>query len=122
VSRRNEIAEGYRTLLADIDRLELPLAAPPGQRHAYHLFVVRHREGAAARRRLYDGLRARGIMAQVHYLPVYRHPWYRRAYGYAEGHCPAAEAFYSGCLSLPCFPALTESEQEQVAAAVRALV
>ena len=122
VAARNAIADRYRALLADVNALELPPAAPAGQRHAYHLFVVRHRDGAAARRRLYDGLRELGILAQVHYLPVYRHPWYRDTYGYREGHCPRAETFYSQCLSLPCFPTLTEAEQKQVAAAVRKLV
>ncbi len=122
VARRNALAARYRELLGDVGQLEQPPAAPPGHRHAHHLFVVRHRDGALARRRLYDGLRARGILAQVHYLPVYLHPWYRSVYGYGEGLCPAAERYYAGCLSLPCFPALTEGEQERVAAAVRELV
>jgi perosamine synthetase len=121
VLRRNELAERYRVLLADVEQLELPPTAPAGVRHAYHLFVVRHSDGAGARRRLYEGLRERGVMAQVHYLPVYRHPWYRRTYGYEDGACPTAEDFYAGCLSLPCFPALTGAEQDYVAAAVRAL-
>jgi perosamine synthetase len=121
VARRNEVADRYRELLGDIERLELPPAAPPDHRHAHHLFVVRHREGAEARRRLYDGLHERGILAQVHYLPVYLHPWYRNTHGYAEGLCPAAEGYYAGCLSLPCFPALGDIEQERVAAAVREL-
>jgi perosamine synthetase len=121
VARRNELAERYRALLADVEQLDLPPAAPAGHRHAYHLFVVYHRDGANARRRLYEGLRERGIMAQVHYLPVYRHPWYRRIHGYREGLCRIAEDFYAGCLSLPCFPALTDVEQERVAATVRAL-
>jgi len=121
VARRNEIADNYRTLLAD-GPLELPPAALAGQRHAYHLFVVRHPDGYAARRRLYDGLHEHGIMVQVHYLPIYRHPWYRRTYGYRKGHCPAAEAFYGSCLSLPCFPALAHDEQERVAATVRELI
>jgi perosamine synthetase len=122
VARRNALAARYRELLGDVAQLELPPAAPPGHRHAHHLFVVRHRDGAAARRRLYDGLRARGILAQVHYLPVYLHPWYRTVYGYDEGLCPAAERYYAGCLSLPCFPALADGDQELVAAAVRELV
>jgi UDP-4-amino-4,6-dideoxy-N-acetyl-beta-L-altrosamine transaminase len=122
VSRRNELAARYRSLLADLAPLELPPAPRMGQRHAYHLFIVRHRDGAAARRRLYDGLHKCGIMAQVHYLPVYRHPWYQHMYGYEQGLCPAAEEYYAGCLSLPCFPGLTDDEQEQVARAVRALV
>lgn len=122
IARRNEVADRYRDLLGDIAELELAPGAPPGARHAYHLFVVRHREGAAARKRLYDGLHERGILAQVHYLPAYRHPFYRDAYGYREGLCPAAEEYYAGCLSLPCFPALSDAEQELVAAAVRELV
>jgi perosamine synthetase len=122
VARRNELAERYRKLLGEIEALELPPAAPPGHRHAHHLFVVRHRAGAEARRRLYDGLRERGIQAQVHYLPVYLHPWYGSTYGYTEGLCPAAESYYAGCLSLPCFPALSDRQQERVAAAVRELV
>jgi perosamine synthetase len=122
IDRRNEIAKRYRELLGDIAELELAPAAPRDYRHAYHLFVVRHREGAAARRRLYDGLHEREILAQVHYLPVYRHPFYRDTYGYTEGLCPAAEAYYAGCLSLPCFPALTDAQQELIATAVRELV
>jgi perosamine synthetase len=121
VARRNELAERYRELLGDLEQLELAPSAPAGHRHAYHLFVVRHREGSHARRRLYDGLRERGVSGQVHYLPVYRHPWYRDSYGYAEGLCPTAEAYYAGALSLPCFPALTDREQRHVAAAVRDL-
>jgi len=122
VARRNELAARYRELLADVHELELPPAALPGQRHAHHLFVVRHRAGARARRRLYEGLRERGILAQVHYAPVYLHPWYRETYGYAEGLCPAAEFYYAGCLSLPCFPALSDRELERVVASVRELV
>jgi perosamine synthetase len=121
VRSRNEVADRYRELLGDLEQLELPPAAPASYRHAHHLFVVRHRAGAQARRRLYDGLHERGILAQVHYLPAYRHPWYRSTYGYAEGLCPAAETYYAGCLTLPCYPALTEPQQEQVASAVREL-
>jgi UDP-4-amino-4,6-dideoxy-N-acetyl-beta-L-altrosamine transaminase len=120
VERRNAIAARYRAALQDLGAIELPPEPPPGSRHGRHLFVIRLREGAAARRALYDHLRARGILAQVHYVPVYRHPWYRETFGYAEGLCPQAERLYSGCLSLPCFPDLTPAEQDEVIAEVRA--
>ena len=45
-----------------------------------------------ARRRLYDALRERGILCQVHYLPVYRHPWYAETYGYEAGPVPGGGA------------------------------
>jgi perosamine synthetase len=121
VLRRNEIAARYRELLADVAEIELPPEAPSGSRHAHHLFVIRHRQGADARRALYDGLHQRGILAQVHYPPVHLHPWYRRTYGYGPGLCPVAEALYEGFISLPCFPTLTDEEQVLVAGAVRDL-
>ncbi|HWK29035.1 MAG TPA: UDP-4-amino-4,6-dideoxy-N-acetyl-beta-L-altrosamine transaminase [Solirubrobacter sp.] len=118
VAARNAVAARYREALSDLDGLRLPPAAPPGERHAYHLFAVE----VPHRRALYDALRERGILAQVHYLPVYLHPYYRERYGYAPGLCPEAEAYYARCLSLPCFPALTEAEQDSVVAAVRELL
>ncbi len=122
VVRRNEIAERYRRALADVPALEPAPPAPAGSLHAYHLFVVRHRDGAPARLRLYERLRERGILTQVHYAPVYRHPWYAATYGYADGLCPEAERYYAGCLSLPCFPALSDADQDRVVAEVREAV
>lgn len=119
VARRNEVAERYRDALGDLDWLELPPGAATPSLHAYHLFAIRLRGGGAARQSLYRHLHERGILAQVHYIPVYRHPYYEQAFGYTRGLCPEAERYYESCLSLPCFPALTEAEQEEVIAAVR---
>jgi len=121
ITRRNEIAARYRAELSGCEDLELAPAAPEGSLHAYHLFVVRHRGGAGARQALFDGLRERGVLAQVHYIPVYRHPWYRERYGYEPGMCLAAERYYDECLSIPCFPGLTDSEQDVVISALRDL-
>jgi perosamine synthetase len=111
VTRRRELAERYRSLLAP-----LPVALPPGdiegRRHAYHLFPVRVPE----RRRVYDHMRASGIGVQVHYVPIYEHPEFA-ALGPAS-RFPNTAAAYDSLLSLPLFPSLTESEQDSV---VRAL-
>jgi perosamine synthetase len=122
VAARNAVAGRYREALGDLQALELPPSAPLDSRHAYHLFVVRCREGAGARRALYDHLHARGVLAQVHYVPVYLHPYYRERYGYQAGLCPEAERYYAGCLSLPCFPDLSAAEQDTVVEAVREAV
>jgi UDP-4-amino-4,6-dideoxy-N-acetyl-beta-L-altrosamine transaminase len=121
LDRRNEIAARYRDGLGDIEQLLLAPETRPGERHGRHLYVIVHRDGAPARRRLYDGLREREILTQVHYLPVYFHPYYRETYGYEPGLCPRAEAYYAGCLSLPCYPTLTAEQQDTVIAAVREL-
>lgn len=121
ITRRNEVADRYRELLSGVEEVELPARAPEGSRHAQHLFVVRCRAGREARHELYDRLRERGIATQVHYAPVYHHPWYREQYGHEPGLCPEAEAYYDQCLSLPCYASLTESDQVLVAESVREL-
>ncbi|MEA2195327.1 MAG: hypothetical protein QOG42_1761 [Solirubrobacteraceae bacterium] len=119
VARRNEVAERYRELLADEERIALPPAAPPGSLHGHHLFVVHVRAGAGARRATYDALHAAGIGVQVHYIPVYRLPYYRDRLGAAQDACPHAEDYYAGAISLPMFPTLTDGEIRRVADELR---
>jgi dTDP-4-amino-4,6-dideoxygalactose transaminase len=82
-----------------------------GTQSSWHLLPVRL--PAAARRHVYETLRARDIGVQVHYVPVHRQPFYR-ARGADPADCPAAEAFYREVLSLPCFPGMTDEDVERV--------
>lgn len=119
VTRRNAVAARYREALAGIEGLELPPEAPADALHAYHLFVVHLTEGAGRRLALYRRLLENDIRSQVHYVPVYLHPYYRETFGYAPGLCPEAERYYSGCLSIPCYPDLSPAEQDRVIEVVR---
>jgi perosamine synthetase len=114
VTARNKIATQYRELLADEERVELPPAAPAGSLHAYHLFVIRVRAGAEVRLAVYDALHAAGIGVQVHYIPIYRLPYYRDTLNFAQNECPVTEEYYAGALSLPIFPGLAKSDVERV--------
>jgi len=114
VERRNEIASLYRELLAGEDRIGLPPAARDGDRHGYHLFVIHVRAGAAERKRVFEELRAAGIGVQVHYIPVYRLPYYRDTLGVPQDTCPHAEDYYWGAISLPMFPGLTDHDVRRV--------
>jgi dTDP-4-amino-4,6-dideoxygalactose transaminase len=116
IARRNEIAERYHALLADLP-VELPPAAPPGWRHAYHLFPVR----VPHRRAVYDAMRDGGIAVQVHYVPITHHPVYRRR-GIRPEDYPETERAYAGLLSLPMYPALTDEQQDRVVAVLKAAV
>jgi dTDP-4-amino-4,6-dideoxygalactose transaminase len=51
---------------------------------------------------------------QVHYIPIYRLPYYRDELGYAQDECPNAETYYAGAVSLPMFPAMTAGDVERV--------
>ena len=82
---------------------------PSSVGHAYHLYVIQ----ADDRKGLYDYLRTKNIMAQVHYIPVHLMPYYRQ-FGWQPGDFPNAEQYYAHCLSLPMFPTLTDDEQTYV--------
>ena len=114
VARRNQIADRYRELLADLP-IGLPPAAPPGYRHGYHLFAVRVPE----RRSVYDRMRASGIATQVHYVPIHHHP-VSADIGLKPGDLPVCDAIYEGLLSLPMFPGLTDGDVDDVAEHLRA--
>jgi UDP-4-amino-4,6-dideoxy-N-acetyl-beta-L-altrosamine transaminase len=118
VTARNRIADRYRELLGGIGELQLPFAANAGARHAYHLFVVRFREGAARRRVAYDHLRARGIGVQVHYIPIPTHGLYR-SLGYTMKGLDATQSYYEQALSLPIFPAMSDADIARVVGEVR---
>ena len=64
------------------------------------------------RKEVYDALRAEGIMAQIHYIPVYHQPYYRHLLGNVCLEC--TEEYYSTCLSLPVFPLLRDDQQTYV--------
>lgn len=115
VERRNELALRYRSLFADLP-VELPPSAPAGWRHAYHLFAVR----VPDRDRIYDGLLAGGVRAQVHYVPTYR--FTRFGGGSDATRFPHTEAAYRGLLSLPLFPGLKDEEQDRVAHVLESLL
>jgi perosamine synthetase len=118
LARRRAIAATYDGGLSSIPGLDLP-GRREGVESAWHLYVVRVSE-PSRRRQFFDALRDRAIGVQVHYLPVYRHPYYRNL-GYPEGLCPLAEAFYARAVSLPIFPGLADDDVARVIDAVRAV-
>lgn len=119
VQRRNQIAERYRELLAEESRIALPPAAPERDLHGYHLFVVRVLAGADARLRVFTAMRQAGIGVQVHYIPIYRHPYYRDVLRVEQDCTPATEEYYSGAISLPIFPEMSSRDIRRVVAELR---
>lgn len=110
VDRRNELASRYDELLADLP-LTLPMILD-GVRSAWHLYVVQLQD-MDLRREVFEQLRAAGIGVNVHYIPVHTQPYYRNL-GFKQGDFPVAENYYRRAISLPMFPALSESDQDRV--------
>jgi dTDP-4-amino-4,6-dideoxygalactose transaminase len=113
VARRHRIAERYEDALRDLP-LQLPWQHPDGY-SSYHLYPVRvpHGVGKRSQRQVYDALQAVGINVNLHYIPVYRQPYYK-SLGFTAGYCPEAEKYYRETISLPMFPTLSDTDQMKV--------
>jgi UDP-4-amino-4,6-dideoxy-N-acetyl-beta-L-altrosamine transaminase len=117
VARRHELAKRYDQRLAN-----LPVTTPwqhPDGYSALHLYVIKLRLGEINRshREVFDRLREKGIGVNLHYIPVHLQPFYQRM-GFRRGDFPAAERYYDEAISLPIYPALEPSQQDQVIAAL----
>ena len=116
-TRRSAISDAYRAAFAGDPRMDLPPCAPPGDRHAWHLFVVRLR--GVARDRFVAAMTARGIGTSVHFIPLHLHPYWRGRYGWQPGDFPAAHASYLRSVSLPIYSRMSDADVDRVVSAVR---
>lgn len=114
---RVRLAERYDSLLKDVP-VKRPLLDDNRHRSGWHLYVVELAAGHD-RRKVFEALREAGIGVNVHYQPVHTQPFYQQR-GFAEGDFPHAEAYYEQAITLPLYPGLTDEEQEQVVAALKA--
>ncbi len=110
VARRREIAKRYDEAFAKLDGIVVP-AQSTGCNNSYHLYIIQVED--MSRKEVFDKLRAAGIGVNVHYIPVYKHPYYQK-HGYQDVKCKNAEKLYSKMLSLPMYPSMTDEEQEYV--------
>jgi UDP-4-amino-4,6-dideoxy-N-acetyl-beta-L-altrosamine transaminase len=118
VTNRHAIAQRYDELLS-----ELPVITPYQHMDGYsgyHLYVIRLKlaEINKTQRQVYNALHASGILVNLHYIPVYRQPYYEKI-GFTAGYCPQAEQYYAEAISIPLYPGLTESQQDHVVDAMR---
>ncbi len=73
-------------------------------------------------RSFFEAMAAENICCNVHYIPVYWHPYYEKKLGYQKGICPNAEKLYMEMMSLPIYYSLTDQDVDDVIAAVRKIV
>jgi len=106
VERRNEISSNYKKVFkGKIKFQDLPI----GTYNAHHLFIIE----VENRKELYDFLHSKGILAQIHYVPVHTMPYYKKI-GYEGSDLINAENYYANCISLPMYPTLKFDEQNFV--------
>ncbi len=116
---RRALVARYRAALAGVEAVALPEEAP-GSESAWNLFIVRLglEQLRIDRAGVIEELRRRGIGTSVHFIPLHRHPYYRRALGVRATDFPGAEHLFARCVSLPLYPTLAPADVDRVAEAL----
>jgi len=114
IDKRKLIAKAYDEAFGEIQNLKL-CQQIGRDLSAHHLYVLKidFKAIKKSRNQVMMELRSKNIGTQVHYIPVYRHPFYRRL-GYEIRDFPSSEEFYETALSIPIYYSLTNEEQNFV--------
>jgi perosamine synthetase len=113
IERRNEIALKYNNFFDSIKEYAIPLKN--NHYNAYHIYVIKFncKKIGKTRDELFQLLKNEGIGVNVHYMPIYLHPYYKDL-GYEKGLCPVAEMCYQDIITIPIYPLLTDEEVNYV--------
>ena len=122
VARRREIVARYNEAFRRVPQLIVQEEIPESDT-ARHLYIIRLRPErlSIGRKEFFDALDAENVRCNVHYIPVYYFPWYRKL-GYRKGICPKAEKLYEEILTIPLHYNLTDQDVEDVIRAVEKIV
>tara|TARA_B110000971_G_scaffold208972_1_gene234604 strand:- start:1425 stop:3491 length:2067 start_codon:yes stop_codon:yes gene_type:complete len=117
IEKRKAIAKRYDELLKD------SVVEAPEQHHdtnsSWHLYIIRVKKNKSiTRKQLFEKFRSAGVLVNVHYIPIYRQPYYK-ALGFTNSGFEQAEKYYEEAISIPIFPGLTYQEQDKVVSLIK---
>ncbi len=121
--RREEIALEYDAAFKACEELVTPLVRADRD-SAWHLYVLKlNLEMLTIKRnRFIEELKDRGVGTSVHFIPLYRHPFYSKTFGYEPKDFPKSEHAYERILSLPIYPAMTHDDVNAVIESVEDVI
>ena len=109
VKSRRKIAKTYNEIFEDNSYFDMTIEKA-NRESAYHLYpILLKDEFVKYKREIFSMLRANGLGVQVHYIPVYKQPYYQKL-GFDMNLCPVCEEFYKKELSIPMYPKLTDED------------
>jgi UDP-4-amino-4,6-dideoxy-N-acetyl-beta-L-altrosamine transaminase len=113
VASRRQIAARYDEAFRSAKHVR-PLKIKSGRRSGYHLYVVRidFASLGKSRAQVMAELKAKNVGSQVHYIPVFSQPYYKRIQ--SQPNCPEAEKYYERALSIPIYPFMSDSDVQRV--------
>lgn len=121
-ARRNEIVNKYNDAFLQIPQIIIQKEISESDT-TRHLYIIRIKSDSLEvdRNEIYKALNAENIGLQVHYLPVYYHPYYQKL-GYKKGICPVAEALYEEIITIPLYYSLSDEDVNSVIEAVKKVI
>ena len=121
-ARRKELVRRYDAAFSDIPEIIVQKEIPESDT-VRHLYIIQLKLDAinATRKEVYEALQAEGIGVNVHYIPTYYFPYYKKL-GYERGICPNAEKLYEGIITIPLFYSMTDEDQDKVVYAVKKVI
>lgn len=121
-NRRSEIVRKYNEAFLKIPQLKIQKEIPESET-TRHLYIIRIKSESlkVGRDGIYKALNAENVGLQVHYIPVYYHPYYQ-SLGYKKGLCPVAEELYEEIITIPLYYSLKDEDVESIIEAVNKVI
>lgn len=122
INRRRKIAEIYNKAFKELDEINTP-KEEEFSNSGWHIYVITLNldKLSVGRKEVFEALQKENIGVNVHYLPVYLHPYYKKL-GYKQGECPVAEDIYNRMITIPLFPAMSDEDIESVICGVKKVI
>lgn len=122
LEKRRDIVKKYNSAFSQMSEITIPFEADFSN-SGHHIYVIKlnTEKLKCSRKEIFEALQAENIGVNVHYLPVYLHPYYK-SLGYQKGLCPKAEELYEKIITLPLFPGMSDGDVEDVIMALTKVI
>lgn len=119
ILKRREIVNKYNEAFKELEEIVTPFENEYSKSgHHIYVLLLNLDKLKCGRKEIFEALQAENIGVNVHYLPVYLHPYYKKL-GYKKGQCPVAEDIYNRMITIPLFPSMTNKDVKDVIKAVK---
>jgi UDP-4-amino-4,6-dideoxy-N-acetyl-beta-L-altrosamine transaminase len=122
LARRREIVNKYNNEFKEIDGLIIPEQLE-NTNSAWHIYVLQLEleKLTVDKKEIFNVLREKNLGVNVHYIPVYFHPYYQ-SLGYQKGICPKAERLYERIITIPLYPKMTDQQVDEVIKRIKSTI
>lgn len=122
IAMRKQVVQEYRHAFRKYEQILLLEEHRHGV-SSHHLFVIRFRRSSfkVGRDAIFNEYRKNGVLVNVHYIPVYQHPYYRKA-GYGYTRCAVAEQYYEETITLPLYAHMPKNSVRTVIAVTEKII